>query len=456
MDLNNFKRQLGKQTAKKATRQAAVFAMSLGMLLSSSLSLPALADGGVNNPTVRPVVVGASPKSFIPDQIVIMPNKGVDKEEFDQSIKDIDGKIIDKDLMGLAYLVEVPKGKLDEELKKASKDKNFKVVQKNNVAHMNLTANNFGVTPNDPGFSQQYYLGELNIPNAWVLGATGQGVVYGSLDTGVDYTGNPDMQGRTTGLLGGLGYQSYKNLPNGQDEDITFGHGTDTTNCFGASTNNNFGFASPCFNSLIVPVSIVGAPPYSGQDPLSSNDFAIARGLEFLMLNNVTLANLSFNVDPPGTYSDFIFHPLLQNLFGIYAARGGICFNAAGNAGTPDGIGQRIPGFVVVSSVGATGMPSTFTVWGPATQFAAPGENIAQTAVGGIAYVASGTSASSPLTAGVAGQVASVSPGLPMSTVVQIMAATANFPPNSQSLQLFYGYGIPNAAAAVRLAQTSF
>jgi subtilisin family serine protease len=115
-----------------------------------------------------------------------------------------------------------------------------------------------------------------------------------------------------------------------------------------------------------------------------------------------------------------------------------------------------IPGLVVVSSVGATLQPSSFTVFGPATQFAAPGENIDNTAYGGIAYTASGTSFSSPLAAGVAGQVASVRPYLPMSQVVQIMGATAQKPPGYTAAQIFYGYGVPNAAAAVRLAQTSF
>ncbi len=459
MDLNIFKRNLEITTAKATASVASAVALSMSLLLC----LPALAvNDNSRRPTVRPLAtqpVGA--RNYVADQIIVMPNKGLAKEDLEQSIKDIDGTIVQKDLLGLAYLVEVPKEKLEVELKKAQKDKHFHGAQKNMCSHATTTALIVPGTgtpiPNDPGFPQQYYLGALNIPSAWALGATGAGIVYGSLDTGVDFTGNPDMQGRTTGLLGGFGYQSFLNLPNGADEDITFGHGTDTTNCFGASTNNGFGFASPCFNSSIIPVSIVGAKKFSGQDPLSATDFSIGNGIEFLMLNNCKLANLSFNQDPPGTFADFYFHPLLQELCAIFAARGGVIFNAAGNAGTPDGIGQISPGLVVVSSVDPTLQPSTFTVWGPATQFAAPGENIAQTAVGGIAYVASGTSASSPLAAGVAGQIASVNPGLTMSQVIQIMAATCQHPANSQGqFKLFYGYGVPDAAAGVRMAQTSF
>jgi hypothetical protein len=300
----------------------------------------------------------------------------------------------------------------------------------------------------------------LGVQQGWALGATGQGVVYGSLDTGVDFNTNPDLQGRTTGLLNGVGYQSYKNLPNGAEEDLNFGHGTMTTNCFGSSTNNGFGFASGCFNAQIVPVSIVGATKLqilNGDNGLSATDFSIGRGLQFLIINNVKLVNLSFGADPPFTFSDAGASPLLDELFGIFGAGGGVVFNAAGNSGIPDGTGVILPGLVVVSAIDPTGQPATFTVWGPATQFAAPGVNIAQTAYGGNAFIAAGTSFSCPFTASVAGQVLSVRPYMPLSQVVQIMASTCTHPPNSQGqFKLFYGNGVPNAGNAVRLAETSF
>jgi hypothetical protein len=119
MDLKNLKRQLETQTSKTAARTASVVAMSLSMLLTSALSLPAFAANDVNHPTVRPAPTSPAGQQFAPDQIIVMPNKGLDKEDLAKSIKDIDGKIIDKDLMGMAYLVEVPKGKADVELAKS-------------------------------------------------------------------------------------------------------------------------------------------------------------------------------------------------------------------------------------------------------------------------------------------------------------------------------------------------
>ncbi|MFX6949652.1 hypothetical protein ABTH81_21470, partial [Acinetobacter baumannii] len=76
----------------------------------------------------------------------------------------------------------------------------------------------------------------------------------GSMDTGVDYVGNQDMKGRTTGIGGGVGYNAKLNTFGGLDEDNAGlggfgGHGTFCMNCFGASTNNGFGFAAGAFNS---------------------------------------------------------------------------------------------------------------------------------------------------------------------------------------------------------------
>lgn len=453
MDLINFK-ELKSQTVKNVARRAAVVGVSMSLLLATMLSLPA--NAADSNFKVRPVAkTPAGSKAYVPDQIIVMPKKGLEKDDLDQSIKDIDGKIVDKDMMGLAYLVEVPKGTLEKELAKASKDKNFTAVQRNCISHSNQFPA-AGTQPNDPFYSQQFYLGQLGVQQAWALGATGQGVVYGALDTGVDYNYNPDLKGRTTGLLGGLGYQAYYNKINGAEEDLTFGHGSMTTACFGSSTNNGLLFASGCFNAQIIPVAITsGAANSSGE--FSTTDFAVARGVEFLMINNCQLANLSFNGDPPYTFQDFFVHPLLQQLFAIYAARGGVCFNSAGNSGIPDGNGNVSPGLVVVAAVDPNLVPTSFTVWGPAIQFAAPGQNIAQSAYYGVPFIAAGTSFSSPLTASVAGQVKSARPNLSYAQVVQIMQATCSHPTNSQdTLQLFYGYGVPNAGAAVRLAQTSF
>jgi subtilisin family serine protease len=445
MDLNTF----NTQTVKSAVCSAAAVGLSLSMLLTATMSLPASA---ANERAKRPVAVTppGSPH-WMADQMVVMPKKGLDKEDLDESIKNIDGKIIDKDLMGMAILVEVPKGTLEKELVKAAKDKNFTAVQHNHVYHANQ-APAFGSSPNDPLYSQEFYLGQLGIQTAWALGATGQGVVYGSLDTGVDFLHNRDLMGRTTGLLNGFGYQAFYNLPNGEEEELGFGHGTMTTNTACSSTNNGFGGAAPIFNAQIVPVCIINNPTEA-----SSNDFATARGIEFLMLNGVTLANLSFNADSPFAYDDLGTNVLLQQLFQIYASRGGVIFNSAGNSGSPDGIGIRVPGLVGVASVDANLEPSVFTTFGPGVQFAAPGENISQTAYFGKAFVEDGTSFSSPLCAGIAGQVKSANPGLSMQQVVSIMASTCQHPPNStNTLIYFYGYGIPNAGAAVRLAQTSF
>lgn len=378
-----------------------------------------------------------------PDELIIVPEKNVEKEDMDKSLKTIGATMAEKDLMGEMFLVKVDKTKIDQVYQKALKDKNFKIVQRNMTYKAQFTA-----SPNDPGFQAglQPCLQVLDVPNAWALGAAGQGLTVGSLDTGVDYLYNPDLQGRSVGW----GYNTVAKVPFGFEQNGAFGHGTFTMTCLGATTNNNFGFAAPAFGCAIQPVCI-SAPGLNGE--FSSNDFLIGMGLEVCIVTGVKVVNLSFNADPPFSLSD-PDHPLMDMLLFQYSALGGLVFNSAGNSGIADNLAISKPGLVPVASLDPNQNPSVFTVSGPQIYFAAPGEDIVNTAFMGNAFIASGTSFSSPMTAAVALQVLSVKPYLPLQTVLQIMINTAQKP--STYSQQFMGYGIPDAAAAVRLAQTSF
>jgi subtilisin family serine protease len=99
--------------------------------------------------------------------------------------------------------------------------------------------------------------------------------------------------------------------------------------------------------------------------------------------------------------------------------------------------------------------PSSFSTYGPAVSFAGPAENIANTGDANQPFVgASGTSFAAPLAAGVAAQIWSMHPNLPAATVLKIMAQTAHVPSGGDPLK--YGAGVPDAAAAINLANTSF
>ncbi|MDR3616975.1 MAG: S8 family serine peptidase [Candidatus Obscuribacterales bacterium] len=422
-------------------RRGAVALAALSLMLSSSLSLAAKAD----NVTPSKVIGQSRPATaahYTSDELIIMPKASVDKEDLDASIDKMGGKVGTKDLMGKFFIVKVDPKHIDEILKEAQKDKNFAMVQRNGV----YKAQQFTTTPNDPGFPQQFYLGQLNIPNAWALGAAGQGITIGSLDTGIDYY-QPELVGR----MKSIGYNAVMNAANGYDFFSAFGpdafsHGTFTMTCAACTTNNAFGFASPAFQSQIQPVCIdVGN---------GASDMQIALGIEYLLLTGVKLANLSFNsADPNFNLSVLSSAPIIKYASSVYAGYGGIIFNSAGNDGNLIN-GVTIPGFVPVAALNADNTPASFTDYGAQIQFAAPGVGITNTGFSGAVYTLDGTSFASPLTAGVAAQVWSVAPNLTATQVQQIMQSTASVPTGAD--KRFYGYGIPNAAAAVSLAQNSF
>jgi thermitase len=421
-------------------RGAAALA-ALSLMLSSSLSLVAQADNVQPGKVIGQTRAATNPH-YTPDELIIMPKASVDKEELDASLDKMGGKVGQKDLMGKFFVVKVDPKHIDEIMKEARKDKNFAMVQRNGI----YKAQQFTTTPNDPGFPQQFYLGQLNIPNAWALGAAGQGITIGSLDTGVDYT-QPELVGR----MKSIGYNSVMNAANGYDFFSAFGpdafsHGTFTMTCAACTTNNAFGFASPAFKSQIQPVCI----SVNG----SSTDMEIALGIEFLLLTGVKLANLSFNSsDPNFNFSVLSAAPIVKYAASVYAAYGGIIFNSAGNDGNLIN-GITFPGFVPVAALNADNTPASFTDFGPQIQFAAPGVGITNTGFASQVFTLDGTSFASPLTAGVAAQVWSVAPNLTAAQVQQIMQATASVPAGAN--KQFYGFGIPNAAAAVSLAQNSF
>ncbi len=462
MDVQSLMKKVSNLFATRDVQRAASSVLSATVLLSTSLSAAYAAPnngGSIKDIKIRPLLVNpVGAKRYVDDELIVVPQKGLDKEEFNDSVKAIDGEVIAKDLLGIGYLVRVPKQKLEKDYQKALKDKNFSVVQKNMISRAQFTTN-----PNDPGFQAglQGCLTQLNIPNAWALGAAGQGVVFGIMDTGVDYRGNQDMIGRTTGFGGGQGYNSQLNSFIGIDEDLppplSFGgHGTFVSNCFGASTNNNFGFAAGAFQASIIPCCILQTDNTIPFGEVTTNDFFIARAVQFLEVNGCLMANLSFGQTPPESFFDIAAHPFLQLVLAQYGSIGGICFIAAGNDGLSDVAGVANAGMVPVAAVDSTGTPASFTNFGPMIQFAAPGVNITNTLIGGTTVTGSGTSFASPYCASVAALVKSVRPGLSNQTVLQIMRQTATPGLTFPQSNLFYGAGIPNAAAAVRLAQTSF
>ncbi len=387
-------------------------------------------------PNAQHAALESAPTSSEPtNELILIVKPGVSQQSLQQSLQKIEGTMEDSTKgKSTAILVKVDNVKQAATL--AKQDKNFAGVMRNHKFYRQFTTK-----PNDPGFAygMQSYLQQLNIPAAWALDASGQGVTIGSLDSGVDVN-SPELNKQ----IADPGFNAATNKVGGEETDTGFGHGTFTMALAACATNNDLAFASPAFGAGIIPVVVINKEGYA-------TEWTIAKGLNYLRKKRCPIANLSLNANPPNSVSD----PDNHYLHAAIARFGGLVFNAAGNGGVEDTKAVSVPGLVTVSGLDPQLNPSSFSNYGTNVTFAAPAENINNTGVGGTVYVgAAGTSFASPLVAGIAAQILSTHPKLPLTTVLGLMEQTARKPSGYNAEK--YGYGIPDAAAAINLANESF
>jgi subtilisin family serine protease len=366
--------------------------------------------------------------SYVPNEILVMAHKGAVADECTSAVREADGTVVKTITNGrmTAYLVRVPEGKMQQTMTKLSKNKeHFDAVQ----ANMRLYKNS-----NDPLFSQQYQLPQMNVPQAWLFKGDAKGVRIGVIDTGVNGA-QADLAGRVDAganiITGGHG-----NVDLGSNG---FFHGTFVSTCAAAATNNYTLGASPAYRALIVPADVFnGASFTSDADLLNAVFYMESRG--------VRLINMSINAPVPFTLANQSAHPVLFAGFVDFYNGGGLLFNSAGNDGMFDS-SARTPYLIVISAIDSTEALASFSTYGNPLWFTAAGVNVVSSDVNSKPLIASGTSFSCPLACSVAAQIWGNRPYLTNSQVLQIMVNTAVQPPSYSATK--FGYGIPNSGAAV-------
>ena len=285
-------------------------------------------------------------------------------------------------------------------------------------------------TPNDPNFSQQWWLTDIRAPAAWDITTGNSNIIVAVCDTGVQST-HPDLAAHL--IL--PGYNTYLNNNNSED---TVGHGTMVAGCIGAIGNNGRGVAGMAWNVRILPIRITYA---DGVGSAYVSD--MAEGLTYAADHGAKVINCSFSG----------FNASAIEAAAKYARSKGalVCF-AAGNSGVDMTNGYPDTTNIVV--VGATSSSETLTSWssyGKPVDVVAPGLNIMTTTMGSSYATVSGTSFSSPIVAGLAALVYSVNPNFTPDDVEQIIKSTAK-DLGAAGRDNVYGYGLVQADLAVALA----
>lgn len=281
---------------------------------------------------------------------------------------------------------------------------------------------------NDPYNGSEWHLPKIGADKAWDT-TQGSGVTIAILDSGV-LASHPD-------LIANLvpGWNFYDNNNNTAD---VYGHGTAVAGAAAAAVNNGAGVAGIAGSAKIMPIRVTDTAGYGYYSTIS-------QGITYAADHGARVANASF----ASLYSSSAVQSAAQYM----KSKGGLVTVAAGNSGTNDG-SPAITSMIPVSATDGNDAVAGWSSFGNYVAVAAPGVGIWTTNSSGDYGAWSGTSFSSPVTAGVLALIMSAKPSLSSSQVEALLYSTA-LDLGTAGRDPYYGYGRIDAAAAVAAANVT-
>lgn len=297
------------------------------------------------------------------------------------------------------------------------------------------------LTPNDPGWVQQWGPAKIGVPIAWWVATGTPDVVIAVLDSGIqpdhedladrlwtnpgEVPGNKvddDGNGRVDDFQGWHFYHAWNGqafVP-GEDNQIAdeHGHGTHVAGIAGATFNNNVGIAGVAGGSRLMVVKVLDQ---QGEGQYSD----VAQGIIYAVDNGAQVINLSFGGTSPSQ--------TLQEAVNYAHARGVLVVAASGNDGSPVLYPAACEHVLSVAATDQDDNRASFSNYGPEVDVAAPGVSIYSTGwpddsradcTSGYCRK-SGTSVATPHIAGLAALMRSARPDLTVAQVTGIITSTA-------------------------------
>ncbi len=367
-------------------------------------------------------IEGEDSAPFVEGELLVQTRAGVGREKLKKEVLDGLGASIQEDIPRInTKRIKVP-AKAQRMIRAyLKKHPHIKYVEKNYLAEA-------ASIPNDDSYATQWHLPAISAPSAWDISTGSSSVSIAIADSGVDPT-HPDLAAK---LLPG-----YNFVSNNTDTRDIYGHGTKVAGAAAAISNNNAGIAGVAWINPIVPLVVADSTGYATYSNMAK---AIIHAAD----NGIRVINLSFAGSSSST--------TLQNAVNYAWNKGTILFASAGNYGTST---PQYPAAcnhaVAVTATTSSDTRSSFSSYGSWVTVAAPGSSILTTTNGGGYASVSGTSFSSPITAGLAALILSVKPGLTAEQVVDILKQ------NSDDLGVagfdqYFGYGRINAYKSLTAA----
>jgi YD repeat-containing protein len=323
------------------------------------------------------------------------------------------------------------------------------------------------IVPDDPRFGEQWVLkntggtsgqagSDVGATHAWEVTTGAASTVIAVIDSGIDFT-HPDLRGNQ--------WANSKEAENGQDDDgndlvddihgwdwITNsnvirdaqGHGTIIAGIIAAQGNNATGVSGVMWRASVMSLRVLDETGTGDvADAVEAIDYAVAHGARVI--------NCSWGMDAASES--------LKDAIRRATRRGVLVVCSAGNDGRNiDGTPYYPASFelgnlIAVASTDNSDQLTTWSNWGAMrTHVGAPGENILSSKMGGGYKMVSGSSASAPVVAGVAGLVKSLRPYLSAKLIREMILAGVR-PVETLTGKVSSG-GVVNAAGALGALNT--
>ncbi|GBF82772.1 peptidase [Aphanothece sacrum FPU1] len=203
--------------------------------------------------------------------------------------------------------------------------------------------------PNDPEYSKQWNLHNINIERAWEE-TKGKDITVAVIDTGVSRV--RDLQ--ETDFVPGYDFVNDRN-----DASDDHGHGTHVAGTIAESTNNGYGVAGIAYQAKIMPLKVLSA---GGGGTVAD----IAEAIRFAADNDADVINMSLG----GGGESQVMKDAIDYAYG----KGVVIVAAAGNSNqNAAGYPARYPKVISVSALDAAGKKAPYSNYGAGVDIAAPG-----------------------------------------------------------------------------------
>lgn len=250
------------------------------------------------------------------------------------------------------------------------------------------------LVPNDPGWSGQWGLRQIGIPQVWRLARPGVHPVVATVDTGVN-AAFPDLRGAVA--------RGWNLVQGNADTSDAAGHGTDVATVIAANANNGFGIAGACPVCRVMPVKISLNGEASPKIIAAGIRWAVDHGARIVVVSLVHPAPVDPDEQPAIDYA---------------TSHGAVVIASAGNdGGTVPHYPAALAGVVAVAASDESDSLYPWATHGAWVELTAPGCEYGSEMCG--------ASYAPPLVAGAIGLLTAVGPSVTPLQALEALRATA-------------------------------